>query len=195
MFDGIEVKDWITISAIIIGPILAIQIQKLLERTRNKKNRRLTLFYTLMSTRATRLSNEHVTALNLIDIEFYGRKIFSIKYQTPKEKSITNAWKIYNDQLSLPYSPDQFSAWNERGYQLFINLLYKMSNALGYDFDEVQIKRDCYRPAGHGELENDQYRIRKAIIAMFSGAIPIPIKQFENKDPENTTQENTTQEN
>ncbi len=29
-------KEWITISAIVIGPVLAIQVQKILESIRNK---------------------------------------------------------------------------------------------------------------------------------------------------------------
>jgi len=107
----LEIKDWITISAIIIGPILAVQAQKFIEAVRYKKQRRLNLFHTLMSTRASRVSNEHVGALNMIDIEFYGRKIFGFRFQTPKEKSITNAWKNYNDQLNAPYAPEQLAMW------------------------------------------------------------------------------------
>jgi len=87
MFEGMELKDWITILAIIIGPILAVQAQKVLENSRIKKQRRLHLFHTLMSTRASRVSNAHVSALNMIDIEFYGRHLFGVKFQTPAEKS------------------------------------------------------------------------------------------------------------
>jgi predicted metalloendopeptidase len=129
MIDGMNEKDWITIAAIIIGPILAVQAQKILEALRYKKQRRLTLFHTLMSTRATRLSNEHVAALNMIDIEFYGRKIFGVRFQTPREKSVTNAWKNYNDHLNSQYVPEQFPVWVQRGEDLLTTLLYKMSNA------------------------------------------------------------------
>lgn len=108
-----------------------------MEAIRYKKERRLQLFHTLMSSRATRVSNEHVAALNMIDIEFYGRKVFGYRFQTPKEKSITNAWKNYNDQLNTPYQPEQLPMWVERGDQLFITLLYKMSNALGYKIKGV----------------------------------------------------------
>ena len=37
MFDDIKPIEWITISAIIIGPILAVQAQKFLEAVRYKK--------------------------------------------------------------------------------------------------------------------------------------------------------------
>jgi len=181
MIDELEIKDWITLSAIIIGPILAVQAQKFLEAVRYKKQRRLNLFHTLMSTRASRISNEHVGALNMIDIEFYGRKVFGYRFQTPKEKSITNAWKNYNDQLNTRYAPEQLIVWADKNDQLLTALLYKMSNALGYDFDEVQLKRDCYRPIAHGNLEEEQHKLRTALIEVLEGRKPLPIKQFEEK--------------
>jgi hypothetical protein len=183
------VIDWITISAIIVGPILAVQAQKALESIRHKKQRRLNVFNTLMSTRATRLSNEHVAGLNMIDIEFYGRRIFGVRSQTPKEKSVTNAWKNYNDQLNSTCTDEQVAVWLERGEQLFTTLIYKMSSALGYDFDEVQLKRDCYRPIAHGDLEQDSYKLRKALIELLSGTRPLPITQVEAGRSENNETE------
>jgi len=187
MIDGMENKDWIMLSAIIIGPILAVQAQKILESLRYKKQKRLTLFHTLMSTRATRVSNEHVASLNMIDIEFYGRKILGTRIQTPKEKTVTNAWKNYNDHLNSQYAPAQFPVWVERGEQLFTSLLYKMSKSLGYDFDEVQLKRDCYRPMAHGNLEEDQYKLRKALLELMAGTRSLPVSQFETNKNEATS--------
>ncbi len=139
-----------------------------------------------MSTRATRVSNDHVTALNLIDLEFYGQKIFGIRVQTPKEKAVTNSWKNYNDQLSTRYEQDQLTAWTDREDQLFTTLLYKISDSLGYDFDEVQLKRDCYRPIAHENLENDQYKLRRALLDVMDGVKPIPIKQFVGDENDNS---------
>jgi hypothetical protein len=177
MFD-LEVKEWIMILAIILGPILAVQIQKILESIKSKKDRRLNLFHTLMSTRATRVSNEHVRALNMIDIHFYGRKVFGVRYQTVAEKSVTNSWKNYNNQLNTPYTDDQFIAWSDKGDDLLNALLYKMSNSLGYDFDEVQLKRDCYRPVAHNNHEREQENLRKSLLEVVEGRKPLHIAQF-----------------
>lgn len=70
MFAAMENRDWIMVAAMIAGPILAVQAQKIIESLQRKRDRRLTLFFTLMSTRATRLAPDHVSALNMIDIEF-----------------------------------------------------------------------------------------------------------------------------
>ena len=179
-----DTKEIITVLAIIAGPILAVQAQKWLEAIRYKKQRRLNLFHTLMSTRATRLSIEHVSALNMIDIEFYGRKVFGIRFQTPKEKAVTNAWKNYNDRLiGVNPPPDQQALLFAQRDDAFIAMLYEMSKALGYDFDEVQLKRDCYRPAGHGQLEDDQFWLRKGMLEILAGKRALPVKQFVEPTP------------
>ncbi|WP_406935450.1 DUF6680 family protein [Acinetobacter seifertii] len=61
-------SDLAIIFATLLGPILAIQIQKLIEKRNFAHTRKVVLFEQLMATRATRLSPEHVRALNMIDI-------------------------------------------------------------------------------------------------------------------------------
>ncbi|MCG0019452.1 DUF6680 family protein [Vibrio parahaemolyticus] len=78
-----DIKDWITIGAVIIGPILAVQAQKIIENITERKRRKLQLFHTLMETRATRLSGAHVSALNMIDLEFYGKSVL-VNVGSPK---------------------------------------------------------------------------------------------------------------
>ena len=89
-------NEIVSISAIILGPILAVQIEKYLERRRENKNRRLSIFKTLMATRGTVLSWTHVEALNRIDLEFSNNKKF--------EKVITT-WQEYFDNLSQKACP------------------------------------------------------------------------------------------
>lgn len=72
------VRDWSEIIATIAGPILAVQAQKWLERLRERRNRKLKVFQQLMATRASRLSTDHVQALNMIDLVFYGTHFFGI---------------------------------------------------------------------------------------------------------------------
>src|SRR5580698_10772304 len=62
--------DWITVAAIVLGPILALLAQRALDWLREKKNRRVQLYFTLMSLRAAPLHPDHVKALNSIDTIF-----------------------------------------------------------------------------------------------------------------------------
>ncbi|WP_446028556.1 DUF6680 family protein [Lelliottia amnigena] len=187
-----EYKDIIMTAAVIIGPILAVQAQKIIEQFRERKRSRLSVFKVLMSTRAQRLNREHVQALNMIDIEFYGRKIpfLKIRYQTKKEQAITHAWKSYNNHLSKVHDYPDINIWISKSDDLFTELLYALSQAMNYDFDKVQLQRDCYRPIAHGDLETTQANIIKGLEKVFSGenALPMYITNF----PENIPNEGET---
>jgi hypothetical protein len=180
-----EVKDWITIAAIIAGPILAVQAQKIIESIKERKERKVRLFHTLMETRATRLSGPHVSALNMIDLEFYGKSFFGKRWQSEAEKKVTNAWKIYNDHLNNRVPDEKLDAWIDRGLELFTSLLYAMSQSLGYDFDEVQLKRDCYSPIAHGRIEHEQTKIRESIVEILEGkrSFPMAVTYFPPVEP------------
>ena len=66
-----EMKDFITILAIIIGPIVAVCITLWWQQRKEKRDAQLRLFTTLMAHRkAMPLTPEWVTALNLIDVVF-----------------------------------------------------------------------------------------------------------------------------
>ena len=83
----LKITDIAIIIAAIVGPILAVQAQKWLERGRAIHDRRMWIFLVLMSTRAMRLSTNHVEALNAVPIEFYGTD--------ERLRAIIEAWKAY----------------------------------------------------------------------------------------------------
>ncbi|MFZ5978042.1 MAG: hypothetical protein EO766_16820 [Hydrotalea sp. AMD] len=158
-----ETKDIIMTVAVLVGPIAAIQIQKWLDNRREIRGRKLNIFKTLMTTRATRVSLEHIQALNMIDIEFIGKK-----YQ-----KVVQAWRQYHDMLSN--SNPQAQDWSNRIDDLFINLLFEMGQVLGYSFDKVMLRRTAYSPIAHGDLEFDQQVIRKGLSNIMKGEAALPV--------------------
>ena len=112
------------ILAVLIAPLVAVQVQKYLERHQEKRERKLRIFKTLMATRGVPLSQDHVQALNMIDIEFYGEKY----------KKIITSWKDYLNHLEKITKDDEerFSLWNEEKADLLANLLLVMGKSLGY---------------------------------------------------------------
>jgi hypothetical protein len=157
----------LTIIAIVVGPVAALWVQRKLDEGREAKNRKVWVFKTLMSFRATNLSPTFVQALNLIDVEFYGNN--------DKEKAVRNAWKVLLDHfgdLSAPNLPDNA---HEKTATLTTNLLLAMGNCLGYDFDEVQIKKGAYYPMGLGNVEQEQHAVRRGILDVLSGRRRIPV--------------------
>ncbi|HHQ4539790.1 TPA: DUF6680 family protein [Aeromonas veronii] len=170
-------KDIIMTVAVILGPILAVQAQKYIERIQDKRNRRMNLFKTLMSTRAERLNRDHVQALNMIDIEFYGRLLPLIKtrYQTKTEQAVTHAWKIYNNHLNHKDDYESLDQWIKKGDELFTNMLYAITQSLNYDYDKVQLQRDCYRPIANGNIENTQLAILDGLDQLVNKGRPLPM--------------------
>jgi len=79
-------SDWVMIGAVLLAPLVAVQVQKWLERWREESERKKQIFKRLMATRATRLDPSHVTALNMIDLEF-------------EEKAVLERWREYMDSL------------------------------------------------------------------------------------------------
>lgn len=167
-----EFKDIIMTIAVLTGPIAAVQVQKWLEKSRENKMRKLDIFKALMTTRITKVSIEHVQALNMIDIEFIENKY---------EKVIA-AWRTYHDHLSN--DDPRSSNWSQRNDDLFIELLYEMGTSLGYKFDKIMLKRTAYSPVAHGNSEFEEQIIRKGLSSIFSGTSSFPVYII-NPDVEN----------
>lgn len=169
LYFHLELKDWAVIAATVLGPILAVQAQKAVEAFRERRGRKTRLFEQLMATRASRVAPEHVRALNMIDLVFYGERIFGILRRSGKEQRVLDSWKEYLDHLNNRGLDDQLSQWVAKGDELFTNLLYAAAEDIGFKFDRVQLKRGSYSPIAHGELEAEQAELRHATLSLVTG--------------------------
>lgn len=159
-----RISDWLNVLAIVLSPLIALEISRRLDRRRAVEARRLELFRSLMATRASGLAPEHVRALNMIDVEFTGRD--------NKSRDVLRAWKAYVDHLNTPAGSE---VWGARREDMLVELLYNMAVALGYDFDKTHIRRTSYFPKGYGDLEWDQLQMRKSLLSVLQGKASLPI--------------------
>jgi hypothetical protein len=90
-----------------------------------------------------------------------------------RSRAILNAWKAYLDHLGVPQTNSE--VWGTKREDLFVDLLYEMSQFLGYDFDKTHIRRTSYFPKGYGELEFDQYEVRKGVLGVLRGERSLPM--------------------
>ncbi len=163
----LTLNEILTLIAIILGPIIAVQLQKYLDRNREIQNRKLNIFKMLMASRGATLSASHVEALNRIDLEFSGDK---------KYKKVIDAWKEYFDNLCIKVDTNEnLTIWSVRNEELLANLLYEMGQSLGYNFDKVLIKRNIYSPVGHGRIERENELIRKGLLDVLNQEAAIPM--------------------
>jgi hypothetical protein len=95
--------------ATILGPVLAVQTQKFIERATERRRMRAWIFYTLMTTRATRLTPEHVQALNAIELQFgQSRRWFGV---AKRDQAVVDAYRQYFDKLCEKIREEEGRLW------------------------------------------------------------------------------------
>jgi hypothetical protein len=161
----------VTVVAILLGPILAIQVSRFLEDYRERHQRREGIFKVLMATRATPLDSRHVEALNMIDIEFHGRD--------KKSLNVVGAWRDYLDHLTTSGSSE---VWASKSRDLFVELLHKMAICLNYEFDKADIRKTSYFPTGLGQVQQLQQVIMSGLGEILSGQRGLPIESVPKVD-------------
>lgn len=167
---GITISNWVMVGAVLAGPVLAIQVQKFIESSKEAKERRVRVFKDLMTTRASTLAYQHVVAINMVGLEFQGKKY----------KKVVSAWVVYLDHLSsFPTENESMTVfWAEKTNDLLSDLIYEMGLSLGFSFDKVHIKKAGYIPKAYADQESEQIFIRKSLVEILSGnkAIPFDLK-------------------
>lgn len=167
----------ITVVAIstVLGPILAVQAQKWIERVTERGRSRRAIFSALMANRATRLHDDFVRALNLIDLEFQPKGL-----NQTKDRSVINAWRaLFGEYHDAP--PDGSEqhivvAWNGRINDRLVDLLYAMSGAVGYNFSQEELRRGIYYPRGRYDLEQTQLAILRGLKGLLEGQSAVPMR-------------------
>ena len=162
----------IVVLATLFGPLLAVQTQKWIERSRERINRKETVFQTLMATRSYRISPEHVRALNMIDLAFCGVRIFRKQWRSAAEQAVVDAWRVYHDHLhSLAENapPDIVTAWEKTTIERLTDLLQAMANDLHYHFDRVQIIKGSYSPRAHSRVDAENQLMRMLFMRAMAG--------------------------
>jgi len=169
-----NIQDWVMIVAVLSGPLIAVQLTRYLDNKKEIRDRKLQIFKTLMASRANNISMYHVEALNRIDLEFNSN--------SKSEKNVISAWKEYHDLLAnKELSPEQ---WNIKRIDLLVELLFKMSLVLGYEFDKIHIKNSAYSPMAHGNIENQLSDIREGFVEILDGKRSLPIQIIRSPSPQ-----------
>jgi hypothetical protein len=157
--------------ATFLGPVAAVQAQKWIEAYRRERSVKDSVFSALMYTRGTRVSQEHVQAINRIEIAFY------------KDKQVMASWRYYLDALNEAETPEtQTYVWGKRD-ERFIDMLYAMSQRLHYPFTKTDLKHSAYRPKAHVDLESSQQKLLAFLTELSEGKTRFPVSVSEELPP------------
>jgi hypothetical protein len=169
--------EWWVVGATILGPVIAVQTQKFIERATENRKRQMMIFTALMANRATRLNDDYVRALNLIDIEFLPGR-----WRPENNRKVIEAWRALFGELHNPPADDPVAnaAWNQRCDDRLVELLSAMSRALGHRYTNEELRRGIYYPRGKFEIEQAQVGVLHGARAVLEGrtALQMRITEF-----------------
>ena len=167
--------SWITIVAIVLGPILAIMASQYLDKAKADKQRKLDVFRTLMRTRSMPISHEHVGALNLVELEFRDCPC------------VVSSWKEYLAHLGeAPPSIEEKTQYDrtvQTRNELLTTLIDEMAKVLGIKIAQLEILRGNYVPQGWADTEWEQQLARRSLIDVLHGRTPIQVRVHQTPPP------------
>jgi hypothetical protein len=157
--------EWMTLVALVVGPMLAVGTQLWWQRRKEKRDHKIWVFSTLMSLRANMLAPDSVRALNLIDVVFYKNAKVRARWKTMLDYLASDDWKAQPvAQTTLDKTKD-FQA----------ELLAQIAKDLGYKYDHTHIKQNAYYPKVYNLLDEDNTKLRRLGIQVLDGKASINV--------------------
>ena len=170
---GIGWEAWAIVFATLVGPVLSVLISLVFtwwNDTKGKlRERQLWVFRTLLATRGQEINVDHVRAINLVEIEFYG------------VGPVIDCWRAYMGHLnSVPgdriMDPMENAVFNDRRADHLARLLHQMGRHLGFKMGELDLRRGGYAPSGWLWRENQEAAFKEAVIACLSGRVALRVR-------------------
>ena len=165
MFIGIKLEGWLTIFAIVLGPLLAFAVQHWRDRLSEDRTRKRKIFLQLLLTIKVPMAPAHIDAINSVPLEFYS------------QTEIVRAWRLYTSHLNnanmLKNNP---RGWGEKKFELLIELVYEIGRSLKYDhIDKATLRDNLYVPQGYEDREAQFGQMRDAMLQVLRGERPVPV--------------------
>lgn len=151
--------------SVIVSPLVAIFITRYNDDKKETIRRKSEVLTKLMGTRSLRLSIEHVSALNVVQLEFHD---------TPK---VLTAYQNYITHLgtTFPSVEADIQRYLQHRSDLFMDLVHAMASSLGYDFDKRDLERLSYGPQAWYQEEENIRIVRSHLIDVLSNAKPLSV--------------------
>lgn len=157
-----------TIIAVVMGPILAVLITRIIDDQRAAKARKLDIFRSLMKTRRMPVHFDHVGALNLVEVEFIDHG------------EVISAWKNYLANLGEELPPieqkDKYDTAIKKRDSLHTKLIHEISKVLKLRVEQLDILEGNYVPQGWHDDHWEQRLARRGLINVLYGKAPITIQ-------------------
>jgi hypothetical protein len=135
-------NEAITLAAILAGPIMAVGVQLVAERRKQRRDQQTATMRLLASTRHLPSDPGYSTAINLIPIDFN------------KVTGVIQAHKNYIEAISHISNEENRAKHDERILTQQTKLIFSMAKHLGLDLPETDIQTAAYAAGGFIQRDN-----------------------------------------
>jgi len=113
---------------------------------------------------------DHVTALNLVEVEYYNcPNVIGVFREL-----ITHYMTNYGDEKTI----DELKAANDKADRIKTRMLSAMARVLRYKFGEIDLFEGGYVPRAWSDELGEQQAIRRGVLRILDGTIPLQIAPF-----------------
>ncbi len=166
-----RIVDYLTIAAIILGPVMAVVIQLGFERRREKRKAQFNVLSSLMAYRGRLIHPESVSALNLVTLVFYDSSEVIAKH--------AELMAHMERERTLP-EDERVGGWQKRD-DLTVELITHMAEVLGYRFSHSGIKTTRYLPQGYLNEDEFTMKARAGLLSLLNGEQPLLVRLAEDE--------------
>jgi hypothetical protein len=127
---------WLTLTAIVIGPLAAVGITLWIEGRRKDREQKIQVARMLLTTRHLPSDPAYSLAINLIPVEFNA------------DARVMTAWNEYIEAVRYTPAPQNESTHLEVARAKQTGLIHEVLQSLGFNLSETQIKISAYAAEG-----------------------------------------------
>jgi hypothetical protein len=149
-----KLNDWLTLLAIVLGPVIAVSITLWIEHRRRVRERQLQIMRMLLSTRHMPADPRYNVAINLIPAEFNS------------QAEIMTAWRRYHDLVSQHPTPADQPDHQRRMAVAQSTLIYQIMVSVGLKLSEGDIQTQAYVSQGFVDRDNAYLKSLQALPEM-----------------------------
>ena len=137
-----KLYEIITLTAILVGPVLAVLVQLRAEGRKQTRDQQAITMRMLVSTRHMVSDPAYSTAINMIPIDFN------------RVRSVMDAHKAFVDTVNIVPSDENRAKHHEQIATKQTKLIFAMTRYLGYELPETDIQTTAYASGGFVDRDN-----------------------------------------
>jgi hypothetical protein len=139
---GFRPYEWLTLLAIVVGPIVAVCISLIIEARRRSRDQRLHVFRIIMTTRHLPGDPGYSSSINLVPVEFH------------RSRDVINAYNEYIESTRFRVQLGEEDKQNRLLASKQAKLIFEMANDLGFRLRESDLEIQAYAADGFIKRDN-----------------------------------------